>query len=111
MHPKIVVMLEEQNIDVTVNERRWATIMQNVIQWNISGAFVQFFPSDRSISQEHLLSVEDAKNILNNYKHMKTLTNKFCWNCCCEPRVSKNLYCCAGCRKGWYCGKDCHIED
>ena len=73
-------MLEEQNTDVTVDEirRRWATIMQNAIVQIISGAFVQYFPSDRSISQEHLLSVEDAKNILNNYKHMKRLTNKFC---------------------------------
>ena len=66
MKPKKVVMMEEQYIDVTVDEirrRRWIKIMQNAIEQNISGAFVQYFPSDRSISQEHLLSVEDAKNI------------------------------------------------
>ena len=87
MKPKKVVMMEEQYTDVTVDEiiKRWTTIMQNAIQRNISGAFLQYFPSDRSNSQEHLLSVEDAKNILNNYKHMKALSIKFCWNCCCEP--------------------------
>ena len=59
--------MEEQNIDVTVDEirrRRWTTIMQNAIQRNISGAFVQYFPSDKSNSQGHFLSVEDAKKYL-----------------------------------------------
>ena len=85
--------------------------MQNTIQRNISGAIVQYFPSDRSSSQEHLLRVEDAKNILNNYKLMNTLSIKFCWNCFSELCVSKKLYRCAGCRKGWYCGEDCQLED
>ena len=44
-------------------------------------------------------------------KHIKRQTNKFCWNCFSEPCVSKKLYRCAGCRKGWYCGEDCQFED
>ena len=66
MNPKKVLMLEEQTIDVTIDEiirRRWITIMQNAIKRNISEAFVLYFPSYRSISQEHLLSVEDEKKI------------------------------------------------
>ena len=55
--------------------------------------------------------VEDATNILNHHKHMKRQTNKFCWNCFSELCVSKKLYRCPGCCKGWYCEEDCQFED